>query len=141
MEPTRVPFQGVKNPYILFDDPGHAWLRVPMHTIKTLGIGPKISAFSYMSKNRYWAYLEEDCDMGLFIQTKYGPDINSRMLSDDGFIKIHRLENESKIRGFDHFNWAVFKSSDRNTNRREQNAVLRELCGTSARAAREDMGL
>lgn len=29
----------------------------------------------------------------------------------------------------------------RNRERRLQNAALRELCGTSARAAREDMGL
>lgn len=29
----------------------------------------------------------------------------------------------------------------RNRAKREQNAILRELCGTSARAAREDMGL
>ena len=28
-----------------------------------------------------------------------------------------------------------------NRSRRSKNAVLRELCGTSARAAREDMGL
>ena len=30
---------------------------------------------------------------------------------------------------------------DRNAARRERNAALRELCGTSARAAREDMGI
>jgi hypothetical protein len=30
---------------------------------------------------------------------------------------------------------------DRNAERRERNAMLRELCGTSARAAREDMGI
>ena len=29
----------------------------------------------------------------------------------------------------------------RNAKRRAENAILRELCGTSARAAREDMGL
>jgi len=29
----------------------------------------------------------------------------------------------------------------KNKNKREQNAALCELCGTSARAAREDMGL
>ena len=30
---------------------------------------------------------------------------------------------------------------ERNEMRREQNAILRELCGTSARAARLDMGM
>jgi hypothetical protein len=29
----------------------------------------------------------------------------------------------------------------RNAFRREQNEILRDMCGTSARAAREDMGL
>ena len=29
----------------------------------------------------------------------------------------------------------------RNALRRAKNAILRELCGTSARAAREDMGI
>ena len=33
------------------------------------------------------------------------------------------------------------KRRERNARRREQNQVLRDLCGTSARAAREDMGL
>ena len=33
------------------------------------------------------------------------------------------------------------KRKARNTFRREQNQILRDLCGTSARAAREDMGL
>lgn len=30
---------------------------------------------------------------------------------------------------------------ERNARRRAENAILRELCGTSARAAREDMGI
>lgn len=35
----------------------------------------------------------------------------------------------------------VRADSRRNAARRARNAILRELCGTSARAAREDMGL
>lgn len=37
--------------------------------------------------------------------------------------------------------WNDCKFCKRNQYARERNAALRELCGTSARAAREDMGL
>lgn len=37
--------------------------------------------------------------------------------------------------------YAEPRPQDRNAYRRAQNAILREVCGTSARAAREDMGL
>lgn len=36
---------------------------------------------------------------------------------------------------------AVLKRLKRNRFKREQNEILSDLCGTSARAAREDMGL
>jgi hypothetical protein len=46
-------------------DPGHGWLEVPMTMIQTLGIASEISHYSY----RYgdMAYLEEDCDAGVFM--------------------------------------------------------------------------
>lgn len=38
--------------------------------------------------------------------------------------------------------WARARAQElRTAARRERNAILRELCGTSARAARADMGL
>lgn len=42
------------------EDPGHAWVEVPMEIINKLGIADKISSYSYMCSGR--AYLEEDCD-------------------------------------------------------------------------------
>ena len=36
---------------------------------------------------------------------------------------------------------ADIKRRARNADRRARNAILQEMCGTSARAAREDMGL
>ena len=35
----------------------------------------------------------------------------------------------------------LISAKARNTDRRERNAALRELCGTSAAAARRDMGI
>ena len=54
--------------YKFFSDPGHAWLEVEKKELETLGIASKISGYSYMKRNK--AYLEEDCDAGLFIKTK-----------------------------------------------------------------------
>ena len=36
---------------------------------------------------------------------------------------------------------AALRAYKRNRDSRAKNAILREVCGTSARAAREDMGL
>jgi hypothetical protein len=43
-----------------YNDPGHGWAKVPLRSIKALGIQNDISHYSYMSKDH--AYLEEDCD-------------------------------------------------------------------------------
>ena len=44
-------------------DPGHGWLKVPVHLIKFLGIHEKITPYSYVNQSGRFAYLEEDCDM------------------------------------------------------------------------------
>ncbi len=49
----------------IYADPGHAWAQVPHTVITSLGIGSKISAYSYRDQAN--AYLEEDCDLALFI--------------------------------------------------------------------------
>jgi len=51
--------------YKFIDDPGHAWLSVPICDIKKLNIADKISEYSFVSPAR--VYLEEDCDAGVFI--------------------------------------------------------------------------
>src|SRR5690606_23104266 len=47
-------------------DPGHGWLEVPVSVVRDLGIAEQISPFSY--RNGGIAYLEEDCDMQVFVQ-------------------------------------------------------------------------
>jgi len=51
--------------YTYHTDPGHGWLEVGVDELILLGIGDKISSYSYINGGK--AYLEEDCDMGLFI--------------------------------------------------------------------------
>lgn len=53
--------------YQFHSDPGHAWLEVPMSELRALGIDRKISQYSYRSRDGRLAYLEEDCDAGLFV--------------------------------------------------------------------------
>ena len=56
--------------YQLFTDAGHAWLQVPIQEIKRLNLEKKISKYSYVSKDKEYLYLEEDCDMLEFMNAK-----------------------------------------------------------------------
>jgi len=47
-------------------DPAHGWLEVPMSNLEALGITGLISAYSYAQGDK--AYLEEDCDAGLYLE-------------------------------------------------------------------------
>lgn len=48
-------------------DPGHGWLAVPVALLVELKIERSISTYSYLNDQRTVAYLEEDCDMGVFM--------------------------------------------------------------------------
>ena len=58
---------GGNNPatIVFHEDGGHGWLQVPHTLISRLGIGSKISGYSYKDKTS--AYLEEDCDLSIFM--------------------------------------------------------------------------
>jgi len=47
-------------------DPSHGWAEIPVSLIQELGISGQISPYSYIKGNK--AYLEEDCDLGLFLR-------------------------------------------------------------------------
>lgn len=84
--------------FTIYTDPGHGWLKVPIAIIDSLGIGHKISAYSYMRKD--YAYLEEDCDMGAFMiafRDKHGNDPVIR--------EANRREGYSKIRSYARFTY------------------------------------
>lgn len=50
---------------VVFNDPGHGWLRIRKVDVARLGIGSEITSYSYQ-KGPY-AYLEEDQDAGTAI--------------------------------------------------------------------------
>lgn len=55
-------------------DPGHGWLQVPITKIIDLGLETKVSNWSY--RNEVFAFLEEDCDMPMFLSAHnqtFGP--------------------------------------------------------------------
>lgn len=54
--------------YKFFEDPGHGWLEVPISEIDKLHLRSHISRYSYMKNDK--AYLEEDCDMSVFLRAK-----------------------------------------------------------------------
>ncbi len=48
-----------------FSDPAHAWLCVPMDFIESIPVS--FSNYSYRSRDRAYAFLEEDADAGLLL--------------------------------------------------------------------------
>jgi hypothetical protein len=48
-------------------DPSHGWAEIPHNLIHQLGIEQKISRYSYA--DQHYTYLEEDCDLGLFMRS------------------------------------------------------------------------
>lgn len=51
--------------FVLFTDPGHAWLRVPRALLRELGILDRITPYSYQRGQD--VFLEEDCDLTTFV--------------------------------------------------------------------------
>ena len=49
--------------YLFYEDGGHGWLRIPK--LKADKLGLPFTPFSYNDSK--WVYLEEDCDMRMFI--------------------------------------------------------------------------
>lgn len=54
--------------HTFFSDPGHGWLEVQVAELHELGIAEKISGYSYL--NGELAYLEEDCDLSVYLRAK-----------------------------------------------------------------------
>jgi hypothetical protein len=51
--------------YVFHADPGHGWLAVKRAALHELGIADKVSSYSYQKGDT--VYLEEDCDMPLYL--------------------------------------------------------------------------
>jgi hypothetical protein len=79
--------------YTYYTDPGHGWLEVGVDELILLGIGDKISSYSYINGGK--AYLEEDCDMGLFIRTMEAKGVEVKLAhinepTKDSIIRSYR---------------------------------------------------
>lgn len=77
--------------YVKYEDPSHGWLQVPMAEVRALGILGEISDYSYT--DLVYAYLEEDCDMDVFIRAKkaVGVDITLNYFSTDNDSFVRNL--------------------------------------------------
>ncbi|MDQ3099530.1 MAG: hypothetical protein M3Q44_07350 [bacterium] len=92
--------------YKYFTDPGHGWLKVSIEELKSLGIADKVSSFSYVKGE--FAYLEEDCDLPLFLTAKFGKDVLYEDYKDQ-LISV-RSNKTSRIRRYEAYNGELFKS-------------------------------
>lgn len=79
----------------VYSDPGHGWARIPLRVIYDLHLENRISGYSY--QRGMYAYLEEDCDLSLFIQA-----YRDRTGQDPQFNEAS-TNKYSKIRGYMHY--------------------------------------
>ena len=78
----------------VYEDPGHAWCKVPRRLIESLGIADEITTYSYQRGD--YVYLEEDCDLATFATAlrATGKTIEFR--------EFH-TNKQSKIRSYSHY--------------------------------------
>lgn len=74
-------------------DPGHGWLKVPHKLLQTWGIADKITSYSYQRGD--YAYLEEDCDLTLFMERakELGVTVKQRLRSADRPSRVRNYES------------------------------------------------
>ncbi|MDG6989543.1 MAG: hypothetical protein JRN21_09550 [Nitrososphaerota archaeon] len=79
-----------------FSDSGHGWVRIRKDVLGRLGIAGKITPYSYM--RRQFAYLEEDADASLLVETllRRGITVTYRDRTADGRSRIRMFESYRK---------------------------------------------
>ena len=78
--------------YYFYSDPGHGWLAVNYDELVELGIQDKISSYSYVKGNT--VYLEEDCDMAVFMNAMEAKGVHIRIHT------VNEPNKDSLIRSF-----------------------------------------
>ena len=87
-----------------YSDAGHGWLAVKKSEIQALNVTDQISSCSYQKGKT--AYLEEDCDMGIFLRAyaqKHG---------EESFFVLHNAKSQrdvSPIRYYERYISGVIK--------------------------------
>ena len=84
----------MKRIFNFFADPGHGWMSVKKQFLNDLGIASQITHYSYQRGGT--AYLEEDCDVSVFLAAlkKAGIEVD---------IRQHHTDRQSKIRGYESY--------------------------------------
>lgn len=80
-----------KKSYIYHTDPGHGWLEVSRSELEKLNLSDEITSFSYAKGLK--VFLEEDCDMGLFLEALQKAGIEAQLT------EIHL--DDTPIRGYE----------------------------------------
>ena len=75
---------------VFHSDPGHAWVEAPVSELVKYGIADKISVYSY--RKGLMAYLEEDCDAGVYIKALEASGVN--------FEFVEKYEEYTPIRNY-----------------------------------------
>lgn len=82
-----------------YQGPSHGWVEVPIEDIRDLlTIEDKISKHSYKSIDGETAYLEEDCDFGIFLK-EYEKQFSNAII----LINNYPVNEESFIRKLPHY--------------------------------------
>lgn len=80
----------------IYTDPSHGWGKVSLSELSRLNIIDKISTYSYIHKNGLNAYLEEDCDLSLYLKALDSKGIKYK------FKTLH-TDKSSKIRSYNRY--------------------------------------
>lgn len=80
--------------YKFYSDAGHGWLAVKRAELIELDLIGKISHYSYQRGNT--VYLEEDCDLNIFVQTK-------KLREQEFKVVDGKFQNRSPIRSYNAF--------------------------------------
>ena len=79
----------------VYTDPGHGWIKISLKHLNKLNLIDKITPFSFI--NNKHAYLEEDCDASLLIDTLKQNDIHFEF-------RYNHAHGKSSIRYYDQYN-------------------------------------
>ena len=78
----------IQSKYVVWTDPSHAWIEVPLSELKELCLLDKISSLSYQNKDN--VYLEEDVDGAMFLE----------LIDNYDYELDERFEEESRVRKY-----------------------------------------
>jgi hypothetical protein len=84
----------------IYTDPQHGWAKVSLNELLKLNILDKISTYSYIHKNGLNAYLEEDCDLSLYLKALDNKGIKFKLIEK-------HTNKSSKIRSYKRYTLGI----------------------------------